>query len=436
MTTADLVALPQPPEDDYELPPHDIVAEQSVLGAMLLSENALEKAQSALSAGDFFRPAHGTIFDACRAVKRESGAVDAITVKAHLEGTGALPRVGGALYLHRLVESVPTVANVGYYADIVREHAVRRRIIDAGHSVIRLAREQHGEAAHGIAERAVRELESVRDFGGDAELTTQTIHEFLAVPDEDYDWVVPGLLERGDRLILTGQEGAGKSTLFRQLAVTIAAGVHPFSGVDIEPKRCLIIDCENGPAHTRRKIRPLVTQANVQGKPVKESNLWLELRPEGLDLALDRDVSWLLRLVSMIDPDVVLIGPLYRMVPRALNTDDDVAPVLATLNLIRARGACVLIEAHAGHALGVGGRRDLRPRGSSALLGWPEFGYGIRFSDSEQAKQKRTVDLVPWRGDRDERDWPECLTAGGTWPWREHIPGFDPDAWSPTGGIS
>jgi CBS domain-containing protein len=428
--TADVVSLPQPSVDDYDVPPNDMAAEQAVLGSMLLSENALEKAQAALTAGDFLRPAHRTIFDACREVKRSGGAVDAVTVRAYLESRGSLSRVGDAPYLYRLVASVPTVANVGYYAGIVREHAVRRRVLEAGHRIVQLAREQTGEASHGIAERAVRELEAVRDFGAEDDLTTQTIDEFLAVPDEDYDWVVPGLLERGDRLILTGQEGAGKSTLFRQLAVTIAAGVHPFRGVDIEPKRCLIVDCENGPAHTRRKIRPLVTQASIQGHPIKESNLWIELRPEGLDLALDRDVSWLLRMVSQIDPDVVLLGPLYRMVPRALNTDDDVAPILATLNLIRARGACVLVEAHAGHSIGIGGRRDLRPRGSSALLGWPEFGYGIRFSDSEQAKQKRTVDLVPWRGDRDEREWPECLTAGGTWPWREHIEGFDPDAWA------
>ena len=118
MTTADLISLPQPPADDYDLPPHDMLAEQSVLGAMLLSENALEKAQSALSAGDFFRPAHGTIFDACRAVKRAGDAVDAITVKAHLEGSGELPRVGGAPYLYRLIESVPSVANLGHYAEI------------------------------------------------------------------------------------------------------------------------------------------------------------------------------------------------------------------------------------------------------------------------------------------------------------------------------
>lgn len=428
--TADIVSLPQPPRNDYDLPPNDVLAEQSVLGAMLLSEHALEKAQAALSAGDFFRPAHSIIFEACRSVRRSGSAVDAITVKSFLENNGTITRVGGPGYLYRLIEVTPTPANVDYYANIVREHAVRRRLIEAGHNVVRMAREDSD--AHGIAERAVRELEAVRDFGTSEEVTAQTIHEFLAVPDEEYDWIVPGLLERGDRLILTGQEGAGKSTLFRQLAVTIAAGIHPFTQVDIEPRRCLIVDCENGPAHTRRKIRPLVTQAKAQGKAIKESNLWIELRPEGMDLALDRDVSWLLRLVSLIEPDVVLIGPLYRMIPRALNTDDDVAPILATLNMIRARGCAVLIEAHAGHAIGVGGRRDLRPRGSSALLGWPEFGYGIRFSDSEQAKQKRTVDLVPWRGDRDEREWPECLTAGGTWPWREHIEGFDPDAWSPS----
>lgn len=425
---------PRPPDEGFEqLPPHDIAAEQAVLGAMLVSEQAVERAIAALSAGDFFRPAHGLIFGECAAAHRAGEAVDPVTIRARLEGSKELPRVGGAPYLFRLYETVPVAASVAHYAGIVRRHAERRRLIVAGYRIVQMAREQD-EASHGVAERAVRELEAVRDFGSEEDVTTQTITEFLAVPDEEYDWVVPGLLERGDRMILTGQEGAGKSTLLRQLAVTIAAGVHPFTGEHIDPKRVLVVDCENGPAHVRRKIRPLVTQAAALARPIAETNLWLEIRPEGLDLALDRDVSWLLRRSSLINPDVVMIGPLYRMVPRALNTDDDVAPIIATLNMIRARGACVLVEAHAGHALGVGGRRDLRPRGSSALLGWPEFGYGIRFSDSEQAKQRRTVDLVPWRGDRDERSWPEMLTAGGQWPWTEHIEGYD-DTWTPTGSL-
>ena len=148
----------------------------------------------------------------------------------------------------------------------------------------------------------------------------------------------------------------------------------------------------------------------------------MEIRPEGMDLALERDVSRLLRLVAVIEPDMVILGPLYRLAPRALNNDDDAAPVLAALNMIRARGACVVLEAHAGHALGHGGIRDLRPRGSSAFLGWPEFGYGIRVASHEDAKRKRLVDVVPWRGDRDERDWPEMLQGGGQWPWSPYVP--------------
>jgi hypothetical protein len=235
-------------------------------------------------------------------------------------------------------------------------------------------------------------------------------------------------VDREDGMFLAGREciPTHNSTLFRQLAVTIAAGLHPFGQYAIDPKRVLLIDCENGAAHTRRKIRPLVIQAQSFDYKIREDRLWVEVRPEGLDLAADKDVSWLLRRIAAIRPDCVMIGPLYRLAPRALNDDSDAAPVIATLNMIRARGACVLLEAHAGHALGMGGRRDLRPRGSSAFLGWPEFGYGIRSSDLAEAKQRRLVDVVPWRGDRDEREWPERLVAGGPWPWSAYQPPAEP----------
>jgi hypothetical protein len=405
-----------------QTPPNDIPAEQAVLGAMMLSAAETARCLSRLTAEDFYRPAHGTVFGVIQAMTREDAPVDAVTIAARLEADGVIAKVGGAPYLHTLIASVPSVANAGYYAQIVREKAIRRRLLEIGWRVTWMAQSEDTDA-HGLTERAVREVEAVRDAGQADDLTTPTVAEFLAVsPEADaYDWVVPGLLERGDRMILTGTEGLGKSTLFRQLAVTIAAGIHPFDHHDIAPRRVLIIDCENGPAHIRRKLRPLVIQAENLGRPVREPDLWIEVRPEGLDLAADKDVSWLLRRVAAIAPDVVTIGPLYRLAPRALNDDSDAAPVIATLNMIRARGACVLLEAHAGHALGAGGRRDLRPRGSSAFLGWPEFGYGIRTSDLSEAKMRRLVDMVSWRGDRDEREWPERLVGGGTWPWSAHV---------------
>jgi len=410
-------------DDDFTTPePHDLAAEQAVLGAMMLSEAAAADCLQALVADDFYRPAHQVVYEAVRSAVREDVPADAIALRDRLEAAGELGRVGGAAYLHTLIASVPTVANAGYYAGIIRDKAVRRRLLAAGRRITQMAAEGGGDA-HGLAEAAVREAEAVRDAGQYDGITTPTITEFLDVPAEDdaYDWIVPGLLERGDRMMLTGTEGLGKSTLFRQLAVTIAAGIHPFDHQPVEPRRVLVIDCENGPAHIRRKLRPLVIQAENLGHPVRETNLWIEVRPEGLDLAADKDVSWLLRRVAAIGPDAVMIGPLYRLAPRALNDDSDAAPVIATLNMIRARGACVLLEAHAGHALGAGGRRDLRPRGSSVFLGWPEFGYGIRTSDLEEAKMHRLVDMVSWRGDRDEREWPERLVSGGVWPWSAHV---------------
>lgn len=397
--------------------PHDIAAEQAVLGAMMLSAAEVANCAQVLTAEDFYRPAHQIIFGAITDCDRSGDPADWVAVKARLETSGLTRESGGPLYPHDLTQAVPAAVNGTHYARIVRGHAVRRRLLVAGRRIVQWATELSDDE-HGLTERALREVEAVRDAGMD-DVTTPTIGEFLTVPDgaDSYDWIVPGLLERGDRMILTGTEGLGKSTLFRQLAVTAAAGIHPFTHKPVKPQRVLFLDCENGPAHTRRKIRPLVTSASLAGYPVGETNLWMEIHPEGMDLALDRDVSRLLRIVAAIAPDIVFLGPLYRLAPRALNNDDDAAPVLATLNMIRARGACVVLEAHAGHAVGHGGVRDLRPRGSSAFLGWPEFGYGIRASSRDEAKQRRLVDMVPWRGDRDEREWPEMLIAGGQWPW-------------------
>lgn len=134
-----------------------------------------------------------------------------------------------------------------------------------------------------------------------------------------------------------------------------------------------------------------------------------------IDITRDKDLARIHQLLDAHQPDLVVIGPLYRLVPRALQTDDDAAPVLAALDTIRDRGAALMMEAHAGHALGKGGVRDLRPRGSSSLLGWPEFGYGMRGIGSEGY-----ADLVQWRGPREDREWPARLRRADGFRWLPH----------------
>lgn len=390
-------------------------AEQAVLGAMMLSPAAADACLRALTAADFHRPAHRLVFGAVRALVGDGAAADRLTVAARLEQDGRLAAAGGAAYLAGLEGAPPDLSRAGDYARIVRDAAVRRRVAAAGQAITRLAAEP-GDAG-GLAERAVREAEAARAEGQAGEVSARSVDEFLADGTDEYDWLIDGLLERGDRMMLTGFEGFGKSTLLDQVAVMAAAGLHPFTWKAQPPVRVLLIDCENGARRKRRSLRPLVLQAARQGYPVAETNLWVEVWEDVVDLAADRDVSRLLRCVAATGPDIVQIGPLTKLAPRALHDDTDAAPVLAALNMVRARGACVLVEAHAGHGLGAGGRRDMRPRGSSAFLGWPEFGYGIRPAEVKAGDGRRVADVVPWRGDRDERDWPSRLVSGGVWPW-------------------
>lgn len=164
------------------------------------------------------------------------------------------------------------------------------------------------------------------------------------------------------------------------------------------PASVLIVDCENSVRQVRRQVRGMVDYARKWGDGNPDAvNLLCSKR---VDITADRDLARIHREVDACQPDLVVIGPLYRLTPRAIQNDDDAAPLLAALDTIRDRGIALLMEAHAGHAVGKGGTRDLRPRGSAALLGWPEFGYGMKGVASGYAE------LVRWRGDRDERRWP------------------------------
>src|SRR5215218_7724171 len=106
----------------YErVPPHNVEAEESVLGSMLLSKDAIAEVLELLREDDFYRPAHRTVF---RSVLELYGHGDAVTVQEELRRNGALADIGGAPFLHTLVASVPTAANAAYYARIVKEAGV------------------------------------------------------------------------------------------------------------------------------------------------------------------------------------------------------------------------------------------------------------------------------------------------------------------------
>lgn len=389
-------------------------AEIATLAACLLSRTARDEARRHLSGSDFFQPTHEAIWDAMARLDRHHKGVDPQTILAALM---ADQRVDAAALMPDLITHPAIADHIGDYATIVRSWAIKRRLYDQALKVQQIALNPDA-SAQGLAASVATGFARLRDSGIVEDSESITLGELLEEADDEPDWLIPGLLERRDRLMLTGEEGLGKSYLLRQIAIMAAAGLDPFDpGKRIQPIRVTIIDCENTQRQVRRKVRPVVDFASRYGQGRPESvNLICSSR---IDITRDKDLARIHFELDACQPDMLVIGPLYRLVPRALQTDDEAAPVLAALDTIRDRGIALLIEAHAGHAL-KGSHRDLRPRGSSALLGWPEFGYGMRTVASGYA------DLVPWRGDRDERDWPGRVRhSNDRIRW---IPVEDPDA--------
>lgn len=414
------------PEDPYaprQLSPSEM-AERLIIGSLMLDPSVLRAVKEEVVPGDFGDLRLGDIYRGIVGMVAKKEPVDVLTVWDHLADWDI--RGIDAATLHDYCREVTTPTSAGYYARMVREAALVRDLQREGRRLLEVK-------DPGVAlQTALEGLRKIRDRDVSAgDQHARTLGEVLNVAPEDdqYDWTVPGLLERRDRLVLTGSEGGGKSTFLRQIAVLSAAGIHPFRFSPIDPIRVLVVDAENSERQWRRAVshpvdpeRGIVHQASIRGSGDPRQNITLHCLTRQIDITRPQDLGMVHRLVDETRPDMLLIGPLYKLVPRSIKDDDDAAPVIAALDSLRDRDLTMLIEAHAGHAQSARGERDLRPRGSSALLGWPEFGLGIS-RDKEIQNGRVTFSVVRWRGDRDARAWPEKLhrrdktNPQQIWPW-------------------
>ncbi|WP_345712506.1 replicative DNA helicase [Kineococcus glutinatus] len=145
------------------MPPQDIAAEQGVLGGMMLSKDAIADVVEVLKGPDFYRPAHELVYEAILDLYSRGEPADPVTVAAELTNRGELARVGGAPYLHDLISTVPTAANAGYYARIVRERAVLRRLVEAGTRIVQMGYGGDGGDVDAIVNSAQAEIYQVTE---------------------------------------------------------------------------------------------------------------------------------------------------------------------------------------------------------------------------------------------------------------------------------
>lgn len=419
----------EPPTADLtRIPPQDLDAEQAVLGAMMLSPDAIRDVLRVLTGPEFYRPANQVIFRAILVVDARPGErADPITVSDELMRTGDITRVGGAAYVHSVVQVVPSAGMAAYYAEIVAERATRRGGIEESTRTIQALYTEGGDATE-IIEDAVERIRAVRDQGlAMTDQPSKTLREFLDETDDEPEWVIPGVLAKWDRLIVTAPEGGGKSLFNRQMLARTAAGLHPWKKARIAPKHVLLVDVENSESQVRPWLRTMYRAACEEiGGPADDllDNFIVEVIDGGLDLINPGDRARLLRLVERSKPDLIAIGPLYKLVSVGDPNSEEAARILMTaLEAVRAAsgGAAMLIEAHAPHKVGGERHRDLRPIGASLWKRWPEFGFGLDPVANKEmafAEEEGLVRWSPWRGSRSERDWPEAFVKGATWPWR------------------
>lgn len=392
--------------------------ERFVLGAVMSDPRVLRDVQAEVVPADFEDLRLAAIYRGIIGMVAAGEGVDYLSVYDHLRDWDVRGTGYDITDLARWVQEVPTTANVGFYARQVRERALARSLATVGRSLA------DATEPGVVLQDAITRLTEIRDRDTHTSTPARTLREILAVPEEEdtYDWVIPDVVERRDRLMLTAGEGVGKSVMLRQLAVLPAAGIHPFTFGVVEPIRALVVDVENSERQWRRAIRRMADEAAQRGRRDPRDHVAVEFLPKS-DITQAQILGGIHRRIDEVQPDLVVVGPLYRLAP-AMKDEEDAAPVLEALDSIRERGVAMLIEAHAGHETSRSGIRNLRPRGSSALLGWPEFGLGLQ-KDKEQSSWGgfQKYSLVRWRGDRDARPFPAKFVRGQTWPW-EPLAGY------------
>jgi replicative DNA helicase len=418
MTHVSYDDTPPPPPDPHDggygnvtpLRPHaNTHAEAALISVILTEPDRAPHLLELVHPEEFYEPRHEAFWAAAQAVLAQGLLPDHATLSEQLAKTGDRHKIDFTTYT-TAGQTPPSAAQADWHAETVRTHAIGRHATTSlNRATLQLQAATDpttlSEALAGASDTIDHAVRTLHNAGTTNTIHVPTIGDLLAEADDEYDWVIPGLLEHQERVILTAAEGAGKSTLLRQIAICAAAGTHPFTGETITPQRVLHVDVENSRRQSKRQYRPLHTQA---GATFDDDLLRIEIRVQGIDLTTTEDRTWLANTVRSVAPDLIVIGPIYKLANGDPTEEASSKPVAMALDQIRADSdAAIILEAHSAKANGMSKKRPHEPYGWSGWMRWPEIGI---FLDDDGK-------LTHWRGAREERSWPTELKRGGTWPW-------------------
>lgn len=227
-------SAPSKTKEIQKLPPQNIEAEQSVLGGILLDNEAIFKAIELLHEDDFYKPSHQKIYGALLKLSAKGEPADLVTLTQQLKEMGQLDRVGGSSYLATLINTVPTAANVRYYAKIVHEKAILRKLIRVSAEIVSRGYEESAnlEEFLDFAEKAIFDVSNerfresftpVRDIVKTSFKVIEHLYErketITGIPSgfTDLDRITSGF-QKSDLIIIAARPSMGKTSLVLNIA--------------------------------------------------------------------------------------------------------------------------------------------------------------------------------------------------------------------------
>jgi replicative DNA helicase len=204
-------------------PPSSVAAEQALLGGLMLDNSAWEKVADQVTAADFFRPDHRTIFSAIQALAERNQPADPVTLAEYLAAREELIAVGGPTYIAELVDDTPSAANVRDYAGIIRERALLRHLIQVGNDIASAAYRPDGRLISELVDDAERRVFEIAETGQRRGSGFIQVREILPTGFHKLDEFTAGL-QPGDLVIVAGRPSMGKTTLAINIAENAALG--------------------------------------------------------------------------------------------------------------------------------------------------------------------------------------------------------------------
>ena len=384
--------------------PHNTDAEKAILGGILTYSDAVADAAPDLSPEAFYSTTHGAIWAAFLKLNKDGvRKIDAVTLTDAANNVMSVDQLIGYQ-----IESAPFSRR---QVELVIKHAAARELIAESNTVVRDLIDGADPYESAVAlEKFVSRLGTASTA---VEQEALTILELSDMAESIAPVVIPGLCNRDYRTIVVAEEGAGKSLLLRVIAQSTAQGIHPFSHRQIEPKRTLVVDLEN-PAQaildTSMDFEMMLMGRSPDYDP-ERFRIWR--KPGGINIRRLADRAALQREIAFHRPELVCIGPIYKMYQRkgGESYEDSADEAMSVLDDLRTKYEFALYMEHHAAKGKSGEGRDLAPMGSQRWMAWPEIGISL-YKDKQDPT---SFDVKRFRGDRlSGVRWPDRLVRDRT----------------------